>query len=157
MPYAQRGPLTGSSNPLFLRVEGGDRPIMNLAQRGDTVTLRRLVELGAPVEGDAGERHGNTPLAEAVARRRPEAARILLAAGADPALQRDNYDSRSALEQAVTAGDTALLRELLKAARPDTLQALMRHPTRSPVLLALKQPGADGWPCCGCGWTPAST
>ena len=118
---------------------------MNLAaQRGDTVTLRRLVELGAPVEGDAGERHGNTPLAEAVARRRPEAARILLAAGADPALQRDNYDSRSALEQAVTAGDTALLRELLKAARPDTLQALMRHPTRSPVLLALKQPGADG-------------
>ena len=145
MPYAQRGPLTGSSNPLFLRVEGGDRPIMNLAaQRGDTVTLRRLVELGAPVEGDAGERHGNTPLAEAVARRRPEAARILLAAGADPALQRDNYDSRSALEQAVTAGDTALLRELLKAARPDTLQALMRHPTRSPVLLALKQPGADG-------------
>ena len=134
-----------SSNPLFLRVEGGDRPIMNLAaQRGDTVTLRRLVELGAPVEGDAGERHGNTPLAEAVARRRPEAARILLAAGADPALQRDNYDSRSALEQAVTAGDTALLRELLKAARPDTLQALMRHPTRSPVLLALKQPGADG-------------
>ena len=48
---------------------------MNLAaQRGDTVTLRRLVELGAPVEGDAGERHGNTPLAEAVARRRPEAA-----------------------------------------------------------------------------------
>ena len=130
---------------LFLRVEGGDRPIMNLAaQLGDTVTLRRLVELGAPVEGDAGERHGNTPLAEAVARRRPEAARILLAAGADPALQRDNYDSRSALEQAVTAGDTALLRELLKAARPDTLQALMRHPTRSPVLLALKQPGADG-------------
>ena len=145
MPYAQRGPLTGSSNPLFLRVEGGDRPIMNLAaQRGDTVTLRRLVELGAPVEGDAGERHGNTPLAEAVAQQRPEAARILLAAGADPALQRDNYDSRSALEQAVTAGDTALLRELLKAARPDTLQALMRHPTRSPVLLALKQPGADG-------------
>ena len=71
--------------------------------------------------------------------------------GPDPAggrgrsgLQRDNYDSRSALEQAVTAGDTALLRELLKAARPDTLQALMRHPTRSPVLLALKQPGADG-------------
>ena len=44
----------------------------------------------------------------------------------------------------MTAGDTALLRELLKAARPDTLQALMRHPTRSPVLLALKQPGADG-------------
>ena len=102
------------------------------------------MELGAPVEGDAGERHGNTPLAEAVAQQRPEAARILLAAGADPALQRDNYDSRSALEQAVTAGDTALLRELLKAARPDTLQALMRHPTRSPVLLALKQPGADG-------------
>ena len=93
-------------------------------------------------------------LAEAVARRRPEAARILLAAGADPAAT-DNYDSRSALEQAVTPA-IPLLRELL-AARPDTLQALMRHPTRSPVLLALKQPGADGWPCCGCGWTPAST
>ncbi|WP_423055983.1 ankyrin repeat domain-containing protein [Achromobacter xylosoxidans] len=55
---------------------------MNLAAaKGDTATLQRLLALGAPVDGDAGDAHGDTPLADAVRAGQTDAARALLAGG----------------------------------------------------------------------------
>ncbi|MNX66437.1 Ankyrin repeats (3 copies) [compost metagenome] len=145
MPFAQRGPQIGSADLVFAKVEVSARPIMNLAaRRGDGETLRRLLALGAPVEGDAAEQHGNTPLADAVEARKSEAVKILLAAGADPGIKREGYDLKSALELAVQAGDEAVLRDLLAAMTPESLQAVLRDPGRSPVAQLLRQPGKQG-------------
>ena len=129
---------------LFLRVEGGDRPIMNLAAQRARVTLRRLVELGA--------RSRATPASAMAIRRWPRRWRRRRGRKRPGSCWRPgpirpcNGTTTTAVRRWNGDGRRyrAVARELLKAARPDTLQALMRHPTRSPVLLALKQPGADG-------------
>lgn len=145
MPFAQRGPQVGSGGLIFAKPQMGNRPIMNLAaQRGDTQTVQRLLALGAPADGDPAEPHGNTPLADAVEAGRSDAVKALLAGGADPGLRREGYDRRSALEVAVRAGDTALLRTLLAAMKPDALRAALQNPADSPVAQLLRQPGGQG-------------
>lgn len=145
MPFAQRGPQVGSGGLIFAKPQMGNRPIMNLAaQRGDTQTVQRLLALGAPVDGDPAEPHGNTPLADAVEAGKSGVVNALLAGGADPGLRREGYDRRSALEVAVRAGDTALLRTLLAAMKPDALRAALQNPTDSPVAQLLRQPGGQG-------------
>ena len=146
MPFAQRGPQVGSGGgPVFAKPQMGDRPILNLAaQRGDAQTVQRLLALGAPVEGDPAEPHGNTPLADAVQSGKPEAVQALLAAGADPGLRREGYDRKSALEVAVQATDTTLLRMLLSAMKPESLHAALRNRAGSPVAQLLRQPGGQG-------------
>ncbi|WP_313700264.1 ankyrin repeat domain-containing protein [Achromobacter sp.] len=145
MPFAQRGPQVGSGGLIFAKPQMGNRPIMNLAaQRGDTQTVQRLLALGAPVDGDPAEPHGNTPLADAVEAGKTDAVKALLAGGADPGLRREGYDRRSALEVAVRAGDTALLRTLLAAMKPDALRAALQNPADSPVAQLLRQPGGQG-------------
>ncbi|KAG1251946.1 hypothetical protein G6F65_018131 [Rhizopus arrhizus] len=84
MPFAQRGPQTGGGNLIFAKVEASARPIMNLAAaKGDIDTLQRLLTLGAPVEGDAAESYGDTPLADAVRSRQAPAVTRLQADGAN--------------------------------------------------------------------------
>lgn len=145
MPFAQRGPQVGSSGLVFAKPQMGNRPIMNLAaQRGDTQTVQRLLSLGAPVEGDPAEPHGNTPLADAVETGKSDVVKALLAGGANPGLRRAGYDRRSALEAAVLAADTTLLRTLLSAMKPDALRAALRDPAGSPVAQLLRQPGRQG-------------
>lgn len=145
MPFAQRGPQVGSGGLIFAKPQMGNRPIMNLAaQRGDTQTVQRLLALGAPVDGDPAEPHGNTPLADAVEAGRSDTVKALLAGGADPGLRREGYDRRSALEVAVRANDTALLRTLLAAMKPDALRAALQNPADSPVAQLLRQPGGQG-------------
>ncbi|WP_286937266.1 ankyrin repeat domain-containing protein [Achromobacter sp. UBA4530] len=145
MPFAQRGPQVGSGGLIFAKPQMGNRPILNLAaQRGDTQTVQRLLALGAPVDGDPAEPHGNTPLADAVEAGKSGVVKALLAGGADPGLRREGYDRRSALEVAVRAGDTALLRTLLAAMKPDTLRAALQNPADSPVAQLLRQPGGQG-------------
>ncbi|WP_313068062.1 ankyrin repeat domain-containing protein, partial [Achromobacter animicus] len=93
MPFAQRGPQVGSGGLIFAKPQMGNRPIMNLAaQRGDTQTVQRLLALGAPVDGDPAEPHGNTPLADAVEAGKSGVVNALLAGGADPGLRREGYD-----------------------------------------------------------------
>ncbi len=145
MPFAQRGPQVGSGGLLFAKPEMGNRPIMNLAaQRGDAQTVRRLLTLGAPVDGDPAEPHGNTPLADAVQAGKPDVVKTLLAGGADTGLRRDGYDRQSALDAAVRAGDTTLLRTLLSAMTPDALRSALQDPGNSPVAQLLRQPGGQG-------------
>lgn len=116
MPFAQSGPQTGMSAQVFTKIEAQPGPIMNLAaRRGDVQTLQRLLALGAPVDGDPRDAYGNTPLADAVAARKPEAVKLLLAAGADPAVKRDGYDQKSAAQIAVEQGDAATLRQFADA------------------------------------------
>lgn len=145
MPFSQRGPRTGTDAAVFVRMEAEERPIMNLvAGKGDLATLQRLLALDAPVEGDGAEPHGDTPLADAVRTRRVEVVRALLAVGANPALLRQGYDRKSALERAVEMDDAALLRDLLAATPPQALQALLADPAHSPLAQALRQPGKQG-------------
>ncbi|WP_312428609.1 ankyrin repeat domain-containing protein [Achromobacter sp.] len=145
MPFTQRGPQVGSGGLIFAKPQMDNRPIMNLAaQRGDAQTVQRLLALGAPVDGDPAEPHGNTPLADAVEAGKSDAVKALLAGGADPGLRREGYDRRSALEVAVRAGDTALLRTLLAAMKPDALRAALQNPADSPVAQLLRQPGGQG-------------
>jgi len=126
-------------------MQADTRPILNLAARkGDAATVKRLLALGAPVEGDPAEQYGDTPLADAVQARQADAARALLAAGANPALLRQGYDRKTALERAIEADDPALLRDLLAATPRDALQALLADPAHSPVAQALRQPGKQG-------------
>ncbi|WYX09339.1 ankyrin repeat domain-containing protein [Achromobacter xylosoxidans] len=80
MPFSQRGPRNGADPAVFVRMQAEEQPIMNLAAaKGDTATLQRLLALGAPVDGDAGDAHGATPLADAVRAGQTDAARALLA------------------------------------------------------------------------------
>lgn len=145
MPFNQRGPRTGSDPAVFVRMEAEERPILNLAAvKGDAATLRRLLALGAPVDGDAGDQYGDTPLADAVRARQADAARALIAGGANPAAVRQGYDRKSAIERAVEADDAALLRELLAATARPALQALLADSAHSPLALALRQPGKQG-------------
>ncbi|MFJ3464614.1 ankyrin repeat domain-containing protein [Achromobacter spanius] len=145
MPFAQRGPQVGSGSLIFAKPQMNFRPIMNLAaQRGDTQTVQRLLALGAPVDGDPAEPHGNTPLADAVEAGKPGTVKVLLAGGADPGLRREGYDRRSALEVAVRAADTTLLRTLLAAMKPDGLRAALQNPADSPIAQLLRQPGGQG-------------
>ncbi|WP_454674592.1 ankyrin repeat domain-containing protein [Achromobacter pestifer] len=145
MPFAQRGPITESSELIFTKIETASRPIMNLAaKQGDVVTLQRLLSLGAPVEGDPAEQYGNTPLADAVLAHKPDAVRVLLAAGADPGLKHQGYDLKSALEIAIQEDDASMLRVLLAAMTPDALQALSRGPDHSPLAWVLRQRGKQG-------------
>lgn len=145
MPFAQRGPQVGSGGLIFAKPQMNNRPIMNLAaQRGDTQTVQRLLALGAPVDGDPAEPHGNTPLADAVEAGQSDSVKALLAGGADPGLRREGYDRRSALEVAVRAGDTTLLRTLLAAMKPDALRAALQNPADSPIAQLLRQPGGQG-------------
>lgn len=145
MPFAQRGPQTGGGNLVFAKVEASTRPIMNLAAaKGDVDTLQRLLALGAPVEGDAAEPYGDTPLADAVRARQSQAVTRLLAAGANPGLVREGYDRQSALEAAVQAGDAAVLRELLAAMPADALRTALRDPQHSPMARLLREPGPQG-------------
>lgn len=145
MPFNQRGPRTGTDPAVFVRMEAEERPILNLAAaKGDTATLRRLLALGAPVDGDANDQYGDTPLADAIRARQADAARALIAGGANPAAVRQGYDRKSAIERAVEADDAALLRELLAATAPPALQALLADPAHSPLALALRQPGKQG-------------
>lgn len=144
MPFNQRGPQTGDA-AVFLRMEADERPIMNLAARkGDVAVLQRLLALGAAVDGDGAEQNGDTPLADAVGARQADAVRVLLAAGANPALVREGYDRKSALQRAIEADDASLLHDLLAATPPATLQALLADPARSPLAQALRQPGKQG-------------
>lgn len=144
MPFNQRGPQTGDA-AVFLRMEADERPIMNLAARkGDVAVLQRLLALGAAVDGDGAEQNGDTPLADAVGARQADAVRVLLAAGANPALVREGYDRKSALQRAIEADDAPLLHDLLAATPPATLQALLADPARSPLAQALRQPGKQG-------------
>ena len=116
MPFTQHGPQTQGSAMVFTKLEIEARPIMNLAARqGDVKTLQRLLELGAAVEGDPLDEYGNTPLAEAVQARKPDAVKLLLAAGADPRVKRDGYDVKSAVDVALEAGDAATLRQFADA------------------------------------------
>jgi ankyrin repeat protein len=116
MPFTQHGPQTRGSAMVFTKLEMQARPIMNLAARqGDVKTLQRLLELGAAVDGDPLDEYGNTPLAEAVQARKPDAVKLLLAAGADPRVKRDGYDVKSAVDVALEAGDAATLRQFADA------------------------------------------
>lgn len=145
MPFAQRGPQVGSARLAFAKFDIAPAPIMNLAARqGDTQTLQRLVALGAPVEGDVFEPYGNTPLADAVLAGKPEAVKILLAAGADPAAKREGYDRKSALEAAVQAQDVAILRDLLAGMTPESLRSALNDSEHSPVARLLREPGKHG-------------
>lgn len=145
MPFNQRGPQTGTDTAVFVRMEADSRPILNLAARkGDVATVKRLLALGASVVGDNADQHGDTPLAEAVQAHQFDAARTLLAAGANPALLRQGYDRKSALEFAIDADDPALLQDLLAATPRESLQALLADPAHSPVAQALRQPGKQG-------------
>ncbi|WP_445656885.1 ankyrin repeat domain-containing protein [Achromobacter sp. NCFB-sbj8-Ac1-l] len=145
MPFSQRGPQTSNDTAVFVRMQADTRPILNLAAgKGDVATVKRLLALGAPVEGDSAEQYGDTPLADAVQARQREAARALLAAGANPALLRQGYDRKTALERAIEADDPALLRDLLAATPREALQALLADPAHSPVQQALRQPGKQG-------------
>jgi len=145
MPFGQRGPQISNDTAVFVRMEADTRPILNLAARkGDVATVKRLLALGAPVEGDPAEQYGDTPLADAVQARQADAARALLAAGANPALLRQGYDRKTALERAIEADDPALLRDLLAATPREALQALLADPAHSPVAQALRQPGKQG-------------
>ena len=125
MPHAQRGHR--SSNPLFLR--RGRRPSDH--ESGRAAATR------SPCAGwwSWARRSRATPASamahaagRGVWRGGAEAARILLAAGADPAR---NGTPRRQPFGAGTGGDGRRCRvvaRVAKAARPDTLQALMRHP-----------------------------
>ncbi len=145
MPFGQRGPQTGADTAVFVRMQADAQPILNLAARkGDVATVKRLLALGAPVEGDSTDQYGDTPLADAVQAHQWDAARALLAAGANPALVRQGYDRKSALERAIDADDPALLRDLLAATPRAALQALLADPAHSPVVQALRQPGKQG-------------
>lgn len=145
MPFSQRGPQTGTDTAVFVRMQADLQPILNLAARqGDVATVKRLLALGAPVEGDSADQYGDTPLADAVQAHRFDAARALLAAGANPALLRQGYDRKSALERAIDADDPALLRDLLAATPRESLQALLADPAHSPVAQALRRPGKQG-------------
>ncbi|MGE8656260.1 MAG: ankyrin repeat domain-containing protein [Achromobacter sp.] len=145
MPFDQRGPRTGTDPAVFVRMQAEARPILNLAAaKGDSATLQRLLALGAPVDGNPGDPYGDTPLADAVRAGQADAARALLAGGANPAVVRQGYDRKSALELAVEAGDAALLRDLLAATPRAALQALLADPAHSPLALALRRPGKQG-------------
>lgn len=145
MPFAQAGPQSNSSALIFAKMESSARPIMNLAaQRGDAATIQRLLALGASPEGDTRERHGNTPLADAVLAGKREAVKALLAAGANPAAVRDGYDLHSALDVAVIEGNAPVLRDLLAAMKPQARQALWRDQDHSPVQRLLHQRGKQG-------------
>lgn len=145
MPFSQRGPRNGADPAVFVRMQAEEQPIMNLAAaKGDTATLQRLLALGAPVDGDAGDAHGDTPLADAVRAGQTDAARALLAGGANPAAWRQGYERKSAIERAIEAGNAALLRELLAATPREALQALLADSAHSPLALALRQPGRQG-------------
>ncbi len=60
----------------------GLTPLHYAARYGDLKTIRTLVKKGVNLE--AQDNHGCTPLANAVSSKQAEAARLLLAAGADP-------------------------------------------------------------------------
>ncbi len=138
MPFEQKPEqLEG----MFVKMENTGEPILNQAARtGDIATLKRVLALGAPVNGDAADEYTVPPLVDALLAHQLGAAKALLAAGADPLIPRQ-YSSVSALKLAIKADDPSLLRELLTAAKPDALQALLRDPTRSPVNAVLEQQG----------------
>lgn len=136
MPFEQRSERVEGT---FVKVEASNTPILNqAANKGDVTTLKRLLALGAPVEGDPAGQYGNTPLIDALQARKPEAVKVLLAAGADPLSQR-KYSSQSALKMAIKADDPSMLRELLAASKPDALKALLRDSANSPVKTVLEQ------------------
>ena len=138
MPFEQKPePFEGT----FVKMESTGQPILNQAARtGDIATLKRVLALGAAVNGDPAEKYAAPPLVNALLAHQLAAAKALLAAGADPLIQR-KYSSESALKLAVKADDPSLLRELLAAAKPDALQALLRDRSHSPVNAVLEQQG----------------
>lgn len=136
MPFEQKAERIEGT---FVKIEASDRPILNLAaSKGDVATLKRLLALGAPVDGDAAEEYGNTPLVNAMQARQPEAVKLLLAAGADPLFVR-KYSSESALQMAVKADDPSMLHALLAASKPEALRALLLDAKRSPMNGILEQ------------------
>ena len=138
MPFGQTSDRVEGT---FVKIEAGSKPILNVAaSSGDVATVKQLLALGAPVDGDPAEEYGVTPLADAVKAHQAEVVTLLLAAGADPLLQRKS-SSESALSLAVQMDDPFILRALLPASKPDALKAVLRDPKRSPVNAVLAHPG----------------
>ena len=137
MPFEQRSERVEGT---FVKVEASNTPILNqAASKGDVTTLKRLLALGTPVEGDPTGQYGTSPLIDATQAGKPEAVKVLLAAGADPLLTQSKYSSQSALTVAIKADAPSMLRELLAASKPDALKTLLHDPARSPVKVVLEQ------------------
>lgn len=95
------------------------------ASRGNIDAMRILLAHGARVDAKAPDRHpeGNgdePPLFYAARAALPEAARILLDAGADPTIKSNGYSSHSAL-------NLVLVRCILDRARDPTVKAGQSH------------------------------
>ncbi|MZD06432.1 hypothetical protein GTW43_15190 [Streptomyces sp. SID5785] len=87
------------------------RALLDAAGRGDAAAVRAALDDGAPVE--ARDSHRRTPLLLAALHDHVDAARVLVAAGADPDAQDDRDDS-AWLVTGVT-GSVAMMRALLPA------------------------------------------
>lgn len=141
MPFDQKSERVEGS---FVKVEASNDPILNqAASEGDITTLKRLLALGAPVDGNTADEYGRTPLLNAMQAHQPEAVTVLLAAGADPLFQR-KYSSESALKIAVEADAPSILRQLLAASKPEALKTLLRDRAHSPVNAVLAKRSKHG-------------
>ncbi len=109
------------------------------AQRGDVATIERLAATSPKASLDARDAHGRTPLHVAAFARQREAARALIAAGADSgALDDDRYD---AVTIAAVADDEQTLRVLLAAGASAKLVTSRYDGT---ALIAAAHLGHDG-------------
>jgi len=104
--FEARGAGVASAKVSAVRADAPEPPLHQAADAGDVATLRRLLA-GPGASVDAPDAGGRTALLHAVLAGRAEAARALLAAGADPA-----HADAAGLTPAAAAqrsGDPALL------------------------------------------------
>jgi ankyrin repeat protein len=116
---------------------------------GDTATIRRQLALGQDV--NQRSRDGFVPLALAIFFQQPDAARLLMDAGADLNLKATNSFQVAPIHAAVARGDLKSLQALLlRGADPDLPQQRMMRPLHEaaaagnlPAIALLLMFGAD--------------
>jgi ankyrin repeat protein len=96
----------------LLRERGTNLDVFDASAVGDAERLRELLAEG-PSRANAFASDGFTPLGLAAFFGNPEAARILLASGANPNLAARNGTKVAPLHSAVAGGNTEIVRELL--------------------------------------------
>jgi ankyrin repeat protein len=118
--------LLANGADVNVKDRGGATSLHSAASAGQTAIIRLLLEAKANI--NARNNSGETPLLLATKNGKADAAKELLAAGADPKLATagDNNNHISPLHWAVAAGDETLTRDLLERGTDPNLVATPR-------------------------------